>query len=114
MEASKKLGRCESRRRPSAEFLFIVSLQPRCSLRLLFLLSAVDLRLLQGVGVIDVDGLPLGVEIDRADAAFAMSIAGGLGAAEWQVNFCADRGGIDIGDARLQIADRRESFVHIF
>jgi len=46
------------------------------------LLRAVDLRLLQFVGVIDVDGLPLGVEVDRADASLAMSIAGGLRATE--------------------------------
>ena len=48
------------------------------------LVFAVDLRLLQFVGVVDVDRLPLGIEIDCADAAFAMPVAGRLRSSEWQ------------------------------
>src|ERR1019366_6131574 len=77
------------------------------------LLRPVDLRLLQLVGVIHVDGLPLGVEINRADAPLAMAVAGGLGAAEGQMDFCADGRGIDIGDAGLEVADGGEGFVDV-
>src|SRR5581483_5798619 len=68
------------------------------------LFSGVDLRALQLVGVIDVDRLPLGVEINRADATFAMAVAGGFHSAERQVHFRADRGSIDISDAGIEIA----------
>src|SRR4051812_45599535 len=50
----------------------------------------IDLRLLQFVTVIHVHALPLGVEVDGRVAAFAMSVARGLHAAEGQVNFRAD------------------------
>src|ERR1700678_2818247 len=63
----------------------------------LSLVFAVDLRLLQLVGIIHVDRLPLGVEINRADSAFAMAVAGGLRPAEWQVHFRAAGGGVGVG-----------------
>src|SRR5208337_4800009 len=88
----------------------------RLSLRLrgrLFLLRPVDLRLLQLVGVIHVHRLPLGIEVDGADAAFAVTVAGGLGAAEGKVNFRSDGWRIDVGDSRLKIADRSKRLVHI-
>src|SRR5450759_3481999 len=81
--------------------------------RLPYLLHPVDLRLLQLVGVIHVDGLPLRVKVDRADAAFAVSVAGGLGTAEGQVNFGAAAGSVYVGGARLPSADRPNRLVHV-
>src|SRR5208282_4763433 len=78
------------------------------------LLPAIDLRLLQRVGVIHVDGLPLGVKIDRSDAAFAVSVAGGFGPTEGQVNFRTDRRRIDVGNPGVEITDGGECPVYIF
>jgi len=69
---------------------------------------------LQRVGVIDVDSFPLGVEVDGADAAFAVSIARGLGAAEGQVDFGADGRSVDVGDAGFEVANGSEGFVDVF
>src|ERR1700687_256800 len=77
------------------------------------LLRLIDLRLLERVGVIHIDRLPLGVKVNRADAALAMAVAGGLRAAEREVNFGADGRSIDVSDAGLQIADCRKRLVHI-
>src|SRR5579863_3233740 len=70
------------------------------------LVFPVDLGLLQLVGIIHVDRLPLGIEIDRADAAFAMAVAGCFGAAEGTMHFGADGRGVDVGDARVEVANR--------
>src|SRR5271170_1588826 len=78
------------------------------------LVCSVDLGLLQFVRVIDVDGLPLGVEVDRANAAFAVAVAGGFGAAEGQMHFGADGGRVDVGDAGVEVANGGEGLVHIF
>src|SRR5579859_4245231 len=78
------------------------------------LVHAVDLRLLQLVGVIHVDCLPLGVEVNRADAAFAVTVAGGLGAAERKVYLGANSRSIDVGDAGVKVAHRSECLVHVF
>src|SRR6478672_4411530 len=71
----------------------------RCGPRVLCgeprLVFPVDLRFLQLVGVIDVDRLPLRVEVDCADAALAVSVASGLGTAEGQMDLRTDRGRID-------------------
>ena len=48
------------------------------SRRWIALLAAVDLRFLQGVVVIHVDGLPLRIKVDCADTAFAMTVARSL------------------------------------
>src|SRR5208337_3232862 len=77
------------------------------------LIGAIDLRLLQLVGVIHVHGFPLGVEVDRADAALAVSVAGGLGAAEGQVYFGADGRSVDVSDPGLKVADGGECLVHV-
>src|SRR5438067_94861 len=79
----------------------------------MLLLGAVDLGFLQAVGVIDVYRFPLAVKVDRADAAFAVSIARGLNAAEGQVNFCADGGSVDVGDAGVQVAYGLKRPVHV-
>src|ERR1019366_9110879 len=77
------------------------------------LVDPVDLRLLQLVGVIHVNGFPLGVGINGADAAFAMAVAGGFGPAEGQVHFRANGRSVDVGDAGLEIADGRKRLVHV-
>src|SRR3954447_20152183 len=79
----------------------------------MLLLGAVDLSLLQAVGVIHVHRLPLAVEVDGADAAFAVSIARGLDAAEGQVNFCPDGRSVDVGDAGVQVAHGLEGAIHV-
>src|SRR5258708_19949534 len=78
------------------------------------LLRPVDLRLLQLVRVIHVHRLPLRVEINRADTAFAMAVAGGFGAAEGQVYFGADCRSVDVGDAGVEVANGGEGLVHVF
>src|SRR5205823_2215034 len=49
-------------------------------------LRPVNLRSLQTVGVIHVNCFPLAVKVNCADAAFAMAIACGFDASEWQVH----------------------------
>src|SRR6188768_3801154 len=50
----------------------------------------VDLGALKLPGVIDVHALPLAEEVERRLADLAMAVAGGLGAAEWQVGLGPD------------------------
>src|ERR1700679_2547917 len=76
------------------------------------LLRVVDLGALEGVAGVDVDGLPGGVEVERAEA-FAVSVAGLLDAAEGQVDFRADGGGVDVGDAGFEVADGGEGAVDV-
>ena len=80
----------------------------------MLLLRPVDLSFLQRVGIVYVDRLPLSVEIDGADAAFAVAVAGGFGSAEGKVNFSSDGRSIDVGDAGFEVANRGEGFVHVF
>src|ERR1017187_82936 len=79
-----------------------------------FSIHSVDLGFLQLVRVVDVHGLPLGVEIYRANAAFAVAVAGGFGAAEGQVHFGSDCRRVDVGDAGVEVANGGEGLVHIF
>jgi hypothetical protein len=46
------------------------------------LVFSIDLGFLELVGIVDVDRLPLGVEVDCANAAFAVAVAGSFRAAE--------------------------------
>src|SRR4029077_18894342 len=78
-----------------------------------FLVGAVDLRLLQAVGVVDVDRLPLGVKIDSAEAAFAMAVAGGFYTAKGQGDFRANRRRVDGGYAGVKVADGGEGTVDV-
>src|SRR5215472_3459008 len=78
------------------------------------LLRAVDLRLLQLVREIYVHRLPLSVEIDGADPAFAVSVAGGLCATEGQVHLGAYGRSVDVRDSCVQVAHRGERLVHVF
>src|SRR5207244_13616820 len=53
--------------------------------------SVIDLRPLQFAAVINVNRLPFGEDIQDLCACFAMTIARGFSAAEWQMNFSANR-----------------------
>ncbi len=77
-----------------------------------YLLRVVDLGALQLVGVVDVDRFPGGEEVDGA-VAFAVAVAGVLDAAEGQMDFGADGGRVDVGDAGLEVADGGEGAVHV-
>src|SRR5713226_4764438 len=75
--------------------------------------GVVDLRALQLVGVIDVDGLPLGVEVDGRDGRFAMTVAGLLGATKRKMRFRADGGRIDVHNTGEEVAHGCEGAIHI-
>src|SRR5208282_6852907 len=49
----------------------------------------------------------------RTDAAFAMAVAGGFHAAEWEVHLGADCRSVDIRDAGIEVAHRSERLVYI-
>ena len=76
------------------------------------LFRVVDLGALEFVGVVDVDRFPGGEEVDGA-VAFAVAVAGVLDAAEGQVDFCADGGRVDVGDAGFEVADGGEGAVEV-
>src|SRR5215208_907972 len=73
----------------------------------------VDLRLLQLPRVVDVDRLPLGEDVERGLARFAMAVPGVLRAAERQVHLGADRARIDVRDPCFEVAHRAEGGVHV-
>src|SRR5574341_2032052 len=73
----------------------------------------IDLGPLELIRVIHVDGLPLGIEINGADAAFAVPVAGLLGAAEGQVHLGADGGRVHVGDAGVEVAHGAEGQIHV-
>src|SRR6516225_12094485 len=77
------------------------------------LLRSIDMRLLQLVGIVHVHRLPLGIELDCADAALAMTIARGLHSAKWKVYFRADGRSIDVRNAGIQVAHSCECLVDI-
>src|SRR4051812_32661923 len=76
-------------------------------------LVVVDLRALQLAAVVDVDRLPLGEDVERGLPRFAVAVARLLHSAEREVNLCAGRSGVDVGDAGLQVAHRLERLVDI-
>src|SRR6266571_1029470 len=75
--------------------------------------SVVDLGALELVGIIDVDGLPFGEEINGGDGGFAVAIAGLLRADKGQMRLRPNRGGVDVDDSGVQIACGLESAVHV-
>src|SRR6267142_556617 len=77
------------------------------------LFRVVDLSALELVGIVDVEGLPFGVEVDGGDSGFAVAVAGFLGAAERQVGFGADGWGVHIDDAGEQVADGVKGAIHV-
>src|SRR5215831_11378285 len=70
---------------------------PRLAPGLDSLLCVVDLRALELVAVVDVDGLPGREEVDGS-VAFAVAVAGGFHSAEGQMHLSADGGRVDVGD----------------
>src|ERR687896_1902783 len=68
------------------------------------LLGRVDLCLLQPARVVDVDGLPLGEDVERGLAGLTVPVPRVLRAAERQVHLGPDRPGVDVRDAGLQVA----------
>src|SRR5258706_515006 len=60
--------------------------------------GVIDLRALEFVRVVDVESLPLGVEVDGSDGGFAMAVASLLGSAERQVCFRTDGWRVDVDD----------------
>src|ERR1700691_1462126 len=77
------------------------------------LVFPVDLRLLQLVRIVDVDGLTFRIEIDRSDAALAVAVPCCFGASKGQIHFGADGGRVDVGDAGIQVANCRKSLVDV-
>ena len=73
----------------------------------------VDLRLLQLAREVDVDRLPLREDVEAGDARLAVAVARVLDAAEGQVHLGADRRGVDVEDARLELPHRRERLVDV-
>src|SRR6185436_12590705 len=59
-------------------------------------------------GVVHVDDFQLRVEVDRDPPHFAKSYAGRFHAAEWNVGFAADGGGVDVQDPGVQPIDEPE------
>ena len=68
---------------------------------------------MQFVGVVDVDGFPGSEEVDGAQA-FAVAVAGAFYAAEGEMDFGADGGGVDVGDSGFEVAHGGEGAVHVF
>src|SRR5690554_2052380 len=78
-----------------------------------FLLVVVDLGALELAREVDVDRLPLGVEIDRGGAGLAVPVAGALGTTEGEVNLCPCRAGVDVENAGVDVLHCLEGLVDI-
>src|SRR5260370_9184721 len=76
-------------------------------------LVVVDLRPLQLVRIIDVDGLPFREEIDGRDRRFAMPVASLLGAAEGQMRLGPNRRRVHVNDSGVKVARGLKSLIHI-
>src|SRR6266852_580097 len=76
-------------------------------------LIVIDLGALKLVGIVDVDGLPLGEKVDGSNGGFAVTVAGLLGAAEGQVCFSADCRSVYIDNSGIEIAGSLESAIHV-
>src|SRR5690242_11045499 len=75
-------------------------------------IRVVNLRPLQLVRIVDIERLPLGIEINGRNRRLAVTVAGLLCAAERQVRLRSDGRRIHIDDAGVDIAHRRERLVH--
>src|SRR5690242_1580558 len=67
-----------------------------------FLLRPVDLCSLQPVRVIDINRLPLSVEIDCSNSALAVAITCGLDSTKGQMHLGANGRRVDVSDAGVQ------------
>src|SRR5262249_44087395 len=73
----------------------------------------VDLGALELARVVDVDRLPLRKDVERSLAGLAVAVAGVLRAAEREVHLGADRAGVDVGDAGVEVAHGSERLVDV-
>src|SRR5207253_8924151 len=76
-------------------------------------LCCIDLRALELARVVDVDRLPLGEDVERRLTCLTVSVPRVLRAAKRQVHLGADRAGVDVGDAGLEVAHRPERAVDV-
>src|ERR1035437_8240434 len=80
----------------------------------IFLLSLrINLRTLQRVAVVHVDGFPLRIEIESGCGGFAMAVSGLFGSSEGQVSLRSDGWGIHVENAGFHLAHCREGIVHV-
>src|SRR6266850_2062141 len=75
--------------------------------------SLVNLRLALGAGVVNVDGLELGVEVERDAALLARPNAGALHAAERNLRFAAGGTGVHVRYAGFNAIDELENLGHV-
>src|SRR6476469_24641 len=75
--------------------------------------GVVDLGLLKLPRVVDVQRLPLGEDVERSLPCFTMAVARVLRAAERQMHLGTRRAGVDVGDARLEVAHGAECLVDV-
>src|SRR5262245_59404397 len=78
-----------------------------------WILELVDLGALQLPRVVDVDRLPLGVEVERRLPGLAMPVAGPLRAAEREMHLRPRRARVDVRDPRIEVAHRAERLVYV-
>ena len=76
-------------------------------------LNLIDLRFLQLAGVVDVERLPLGEDVEDLRAGFAVAVAGVLCADEWLMHLGTNRRRVDVEDSGLEIAHRGERAVDV-
>src|SRR6185369_7661822 len=76
-------------------------------------LLVVNLGPLQPTAEVDVDRLPFRVRVEGGVAGLAMAVAGLLPTAEREVDLGARRAGVDVHDARLEVAHRPERGVRV-
>src|ERR1035438_2184109 len=72
----------------------------------------INLRPQQLIRVIDIHRLPCRKEVDGS-IAFAMPIPCVFDAAEGQMHFRADGGGVDVGDAGFKVSDCGEGAIYV-
>src|SRR4051812_23625575 len=73
----------------------------------------VNLRLALGPGVVNVDDLELGVEVERDAALLARSNTGALHAAERNLRFTAGGAGVHVRDAGFNAINELENLGHV-
>src|ERR1043166_9683373 len=73
----------------------------------------INLRALKLAAVVNVNALPLAEDVEDLRAGLAVAVARRLRAAEGEVNFRADGGGVDVEDAGVHLVHRVEGAVHV-
>src|SRR5882762_8643678 len=75
--------------------------------------SCIHLCALQAVGVIDIERLPFGVEVDGGRSGFAVAVASFLCPSKGKLDFRSDRGRIHVDDAGFKIPHGPICLIHI-